>query len=67
MDKPIYLGQAILNLSKIIMYKFHYDYMKSKYGMNLWLYYMDADSLVYDIETDDFMKTLLVMLRLGLT
>ena len=47
---------AILYLSKIIMHKFHYEYMKLKYGKNLWLCYMDTDSLVYDIETDDFYK-----------
>ena len=54
MNKPIYLGQAILDLSKIIMYKFHHDYMNPKYGVNLWLCYMDTDSLVYNIRTDDF-------------
>ena len=54
MDKPIYLGQAILDLSKIIMYKFHYDYMKPKNGKNLRLCYMNTDSLVYDIKTDNF-------------
>ena len=32
MNKPVYLGQAILDLSKIVMYEFHYDYMKRKYG-----------------------------------
>ena len=36
------------------MYEFHYDYMKWKYGVNLQLYYMDTDSLVYNINTDDF-------------
>ena len=35
MDKPIYLKQAILDLSKIIMYEFHFDYMKPKYGEKL--------------------------------
>ena len=35
MNKPVYLGQAILYLSKIVMYEFHYDYMKPKYGENL--------------------------------
>ena len=35
MNKPVYLGQAILDLSKIVMYEFHYDYMKPKYGNNL--------------------------------
>ena len=54
MNKPVYLGQAILDLSKIIMYEFHYDYMKPKYGENLKLCYMDTDSLVYHIKTKDF-------------
>ena len=56
MNKPVYLGQAILDLSKIIMYEFHYDYMLPKYGNNIKLCYMDIDSLVYDIETEDFYK-----------
>ena len=54
MNKPVYLGQAILDLSKIVMYEFHYDYMKPKYGKNLKLCYMDTDSLVYHIKTEDF-------------
>ena len=54
MNKPVYLGQAILNLSKIVMYKFHYDYMMPKYGGNLNLCYMDTDSFVYHITTKDF-------------
>ena len=54
MNKPVYLGQAILDLSKIVMYEFHYDYMKAKYGNNLKLCYMDTDSLVYHIKTEDF-------------
>ena len=55
MKKSIYLGQAILDLSKIVMYQFHYDYMKPKYdGENLKLCYMDTDSLVYKIKTEDF-------------
>ena len=55
MNKPVYLGQAILDLSKIIMYEFHYDYMKQKYGEHdLKLCYMDTDSLVYKIRTEDF-------------
>ena len=56
MYKPVYLREAILDLSKIIMYKFHYDYMKSKYIENLQLCYMDTDSLVYHIEIEDFYK-----------
>ena len=55
MKKPAYLGQAILDLSKILMYEFHYDYMKPKYdGEKLKLCYMDTDSLVYEIKTEDF-------------
>ena len=54
-NKPANLGQAILDLSKIVMYEFHYDYMVPKYGLEkLKLCYMDTDSLVYDIKTDDF-------------
>ena len=58
MNKPVYLGQAILDLSKIVMYEFHYDYMKQKYPEGLTLCYMDTDSLIYDIKTDDFFKDL---------
>ena len=57
MNKPVYLGQAILGLSKIVMHEFHYDYMKWKYSdENLTLCYMDTDYLIYDIATDDFYK-----------
>ena len=56
MNKPVYLGQAILDLSKIVMYGFHYDYMKQKYPEGLTLCYMNTDSLIYDIETDHFYK-----------
>ena len=57
MNKPVYLVQAILDLSKTIMYEFHYDNMKQKYSeKNLKLLYMDTDSLVYDIKTEDFYK-----------
>ena len=55
MNKPVYPGQVILDLSKIAMYEFHYDYMVPKYGLEkLKLCYMDTDSLVYDIRTEDF-------------
>ena len=55
MNKPVYLGQVILDLSKIAMYEFHYDYMVPKYSLEkLELCYMDTDSLVYDIKAEDF-------------
>ena len=54
MNKPVYLGQAILDLSKTVMYEFHNDYMLLKYGDNLKLCYMDTDSFIYDIRTEDF-------------
>ena len=56
MKNPVYLGQAILDLSKIVMYEFHYDYMKPKFK-DFQLCYMDTDSLVYHIKTADSMKT----------
>ena len=56
MNKPVYLGLCVLDLSKIIMYEFHYDYMKSKYEHKAELMYMDTDSLVYHIETGDFYR-----------
>ena len=53
MKKPVYLGQVILDLSKIVMYQFHYDYMKPKFK-DPQLCYMDTDSLIYNIKTGDF-------------
>ena len=56
MNKPVYLGQVILDLSKIVIYEFHYDHMVPKYGKKLDLSYKDTDSLIYNIETEDFYK-----------
>ena len=54
MDKPIYLGLSILEISKILMYKFWYDYMKPKYGNKVKLCYTDTDSFIINIKTNDF-------------
>ena len=54
MNKPIYLGLSILEISKILMYEFWYDYMKPKYNDNVKLCYMDTDSFVMHIKTNDF-------------
>ena len=56
MNKPIYLGLSILEISKILMYEFWYDYMKPKYGDNVKLRYMDTDSFIMNIKMEDFYK-----------
>ena len=56
MNKPMHLGLSILEISKILIYEFWYDYMKPKYGDNVKLCYMDTDSFIIYIKTEDFYK-----------
>ena len=56
MNKPIYLGLSILDISKILMYEFWYDYMKPKYGNDVKLCYMDTNSFIMNIKANDFYK-----------
>ena len=56
MNKPIYLGLSILEISKLLMYEFWFDYMKPKYGDNVKSCYMDTDSFIMNIKTEDFYR-----------
>ena len=56
MNKPIYLGLLILEMSKTLAYEFWYDYLKPKYGDNVKLCYMDSDSFIVHIKTEDCHK-----------
>ena len=55
-NKPIFVGQAILDISKTLMFYFHYNFIRDKYGNKAELLMTDTDSLVYHIQTDDFYK-----------
>ena len=49
----MYVGMCILDLSEVLMYKFHFDYIKNRYGNNSRLLFIDNDSLMYEIKTED--------------
>ena len=55
-NKPVYLEMCILDSSKTLMYEFHYNYIKKKYGDKAKLLFTDTDSLMYEIQTEDFYK-----------
>ena len=56
MNKPVYLGLSVLEISKTLMYEFQYDQMKPKYQQDVKLCYMDTDSFIIHIKTEDVYK-----------
>ena len=53
LNKPAYIGMCILELSKVLMYEFHYDYIKNKYDNKSKLLFTNTDSLMYENKTED--------------
>ena len=70
MNKPIYVGMSILDLSKCLMHNFHYNYIKGRYGPKARLLFTDTDSVCYEVETKDvyeefcFFSTFLAIIRI---
>ena len=58
LNKPAYIGMCILEMSKVLMYEFHYDYIKNKYGNKSKLSFTDSDSLMYELKLKMSTKTL---------
>ena len=53
LNKPAYTGMCILELSKVLMHQFHYEYIKNKYDNKSKLLFTGTDSLMYEIKTED--------------
>ena len=56
LNRPAYVGMCIFDLSKMLMYDFHYNYIKKRYGDSDKLLFTDTDSLTYEIEAEDVYK-----------
>src|SRR5439155_5239752 len=56
LNKPIIVGASVLGLSKLLMYRFWYGYVKERYGNSAQLGYMDTDSFIFQVETEDIYK-----------
>ena len=56
LNKPVYVGMSILDLSKTLMYDFYYNQLKARYGEQCNLLYTDTDSLLLEIQTEDVYK-----------
>ena len=56
LNEPAYIGMCILELSKVLVYEFHYHCIKNKYGNNSRLLFTDTDSVMYEIKTEDVYK-----------
>ncbi|CAG8449308.1 3563_t:CDS:2 [Cetraspora pellucida] len=56
LNKPIIVGASVLGLSKLLMYRFWYGYVKERYGNKAQLGYMDTDSFIFQVETEDIYK-----------
>ena len=56
LNESAYIGMCVLELSKVLMYKFHYDYIKNKYDNNSRVIFTDKDVLMHEIKTKDVYK-----------
>ena len=70
LNKPLYVGFSVLDLSKLLMYNFHYDKMLPIYQNRIELCFTDTDSLIYEAQTDDIYKdmrinTQIMILKIG--